>query len=417
MARLRGVIFGIRNVLLRDDGDGQGSLDQTVFEEMGRLVKFLIANDIQPIMLANHDWTVTDDSGDQQPLKDFLESQWGGDFEWCIGLRNGPAKQTTEALDELRRKLGYSANETLYVGNSETDMQSAVNGKTLFLNALWYADTTEYGFRCSSPKQAGRFIDTFCLREHYWYFKIEDGDLRVYSLAPFSTYLEQYKEYSESLIETVKLKLGDDDDVDFWGKYLCTSTYFSGVYEAVDYICPYPGHRRGSVPRVLEVPMQTFAKCFRKRFVPDLLVRHTDAIESKRNRDSVDHLNQLNTIRLNQKPEKSPGKPYAKCPVRSGKTVLVVDDILSNGLSFEAARAYLRNAGANVVCVSFLKTMKREYRAIADFERFPGSPYDPYTFSPVTITKTFDYRRNIVDPAAPRELSEKLERYTNWDWP
>lgn len=417
MARLRGVIFGIRNVLLQDLGDGKGRIDGHSFEETGKLVKYLHANHIQPIVLANHDWSVSDGAGKRHPLKDVLESEWKGQFEWCIATKDGPAKQTAAALEGLRSKLKLAPNETIYIGNSETDMQSAVNGKTLFLNALWYGDTTEYGFRCSNPKEVGRFIDTFCLREHHWYFRIEDGDLRVYSLAPYSTMLADFKEYSESLIDTVKHKLGDKDEIDFWGKYLCTSTYFSGVYETVDYICPYPGHTRGSVPRVLEGPMQAFAKCFRKRFIPDLLLRHTDAIESKRNRDTVDHLNQLNTIRLNQHPEKSPGNAYASCPVKSGKTVLVVDDILSNGLSFEAARAFLKNAGANVICVSFLKTMKREYRALGSFARFPSTPYDAYSFTDATIAKQYDYRSNIVDAAAPKELSGKLEKYMAWEWP
>ncbi len=78
MARLRGVIFGIRNVLLQDLGDGKGRIDGHSFEETGKLVKYLHANHIQPIVLANHDWSVSDGAGKRHPLKDVLESEWKG---------------------------------------------------------------------------------------------------------------------------------------------------------------------------------------------------------------------------------------------------------------------------------------------------------------------------------------------------
>src|SRR3546814_7714469 len=76
--------------------------------------------------------------------------------------------------------------------------------------------------------------------------------------------------------------------------------------------------------------------------------------------------NQLNTIRLNPAPVRGVGgKPYKSPPARGGKRILVVDDICTEGNSFEAARAYLRAAGAQAVCVSWLKTINTDYRAVS----------------------------------------------------
>jgi predicted amidophosphoribosyltransferase len=418
MASLKGVIFGIGDVLVNEDT----KLDDPILAEVARLLSFLSTRGIGLAAIGNHDWTVTNrESGASKSLRDYLKESWGVEIHWFIRNQSGfPTKQSAEALAFVRAKLGWETNETLYVGNSEADMQSAVNGGTLFLNALWFGDNCKYGFRFATPKEVARFIDVFCLRSHWWYFAIEDGDRQVYSLAPYSTYaVADYKKYSENFIETVKKKLGDEEDVAFWAKYLCTSMYFSGLYKEVNYIAPYPSHQKGTTsPSVLAEPMTVFAKCFRKNFIPNLIVRHKNSIESKKNRDSVDHANQLNTIHLNHKPEKSPGTNYKNSPVHGGKTVLILDDILTCGYSFEAARTFIGNTGAKVICVSFLKAMNRNYEGIGKLRlSFPMGPYEAFTCDKVVIQKQYSYSQHTVDAQAASELSSKLDAYSAWDWP
>lgn len=127
--------------------------------------------------------------------------------------------------------------------------------------------------------------------------------------------------------------------------------------------------------------------------------------------------NQLNTIRLNWAPTRGiGGKPYKSSPARGGKRVLVVDDICTEGNSFEAARAYLRAAGAHTVCVSWLKTINTDYRAVAP----AFAPFDPYvarTFPATISTANHWYSNAIRSHAAPTDLADVYMRYFCWDWP
>jgi hypoxanthine phosphoribosyltransferase len=162
--------------------------------------------------------------------------------------------------------------------------------------------------------------------------------------------------------------------------------------------------------------MTAFAKCFRGNYLPDLVVRHADAPESKRNRGTVTHLDQLNTICLRPDPLKRGKERYKKPPLASGKTVLVVDDICTQGFSFEAAGAYVRKTGANVVFVSLLKTLNRDYESMVA-THLPRGAYQPNHFNSVGRGKVYPYRSHIADHASPTELRSKLRQYHDWDWP
>ena len=419
MAKLKGVIFGAQDVFFDSQTQKFGA---EKISEMGCLLKFLYSRGVALVGVTNHTWTVTERAtGKRASLQARLEQEWGVPFRWFnYGQAGFPPKQTTAALESVRRTMGWCPNETLYVGNSDADMRSAVNGGTLFLNALWYRDSNRYGFRFTHPRDIARFVDVFCLREHFWYFQIEDGDFKVYCLAPYSTRaVMEYKGYSESLIETVKKKLGDVEDVEFWAKYLCTSMYFSGVYGPVDYIAPYPGHLKGApVHHVLQEPLAAFAKCFRGKFLPDLVIRHTTAPESKKDRAAASHLNQLNTIVLNEHPQKFEAKPFVKFPLAPTKTVCILDDLLTDGYSFEAARAFIARTGANVVCVAFLKAMNHDYKRLGKLNLGLGAPLAPAKISDSpAIQKTYGYRDHIIDLDAATDLAKRLDRYHDWRWP
>jgi hypothetical protein len=104
--------------------------------------------------------------------------------------------------------------------------------------------------------------------------------------------------------------------------------------------------------------------------------------------------------------------------VHAGKTILVVDDFCTQGNSFEAARAFIRKTGADVICLSWLKTINTDYRAIlGDPKSFVPDPYSPVTLTkPVPATSLY-YSTHVVDPGPAHHLAQVHARYAGWDWP
>jgi hypothetical protein len=42
--------------------------------------------------------------------------------------------------------------------------------------------------------------------------------------------------------------------------------------------------------------------------------------------------------------------------------------------------------------------------------------YQPNAIFAEPVARSFGYQQNIVDPAAPQEISEIFEAYTKWKW-
>jgi hypothetical protein len=175
----------------------------------------------------------------------------------------------------------------------------------------------------------------------------------------------------------------------------------------------------GLKKNIIHDVMVTFTNCFRKKYLPDLLVRHSTATKSQTARIRglpLDHKNQLNTIKLTRLPLKGDSADrYKAPPLTAGKTVLVVDDFCTEGFSLEAARNFIQQAGARAIVLSWLKTINRSYHRLDLTGKF--DPYVPQTFSNIPAAKYYPYFGYIVDPAAQNVLANRLALYDQWDWP
>lgn len=407
-SKLKGVILSIEDTIVPNGKE----TDKAVLAEVSKLIKFLQQREIGIVVFTNRNWTV----GGKRALKDVMQEKWPG-IQYISRYDDNtiPPKPQSGATKYVLDKMGWDATETVYIGSSENDMRTAVNGGLLFLRATWYANKTDYGFEFSTPKDIARFIDTFCLRDHLWCFEANEGNFSYFALAPFSTMKAEYTLYSEDARAAAKHGRGHPD---FWIGALITSLYFSGVYQKIDYITVYPGHKEGAGNNIMNEAMSIFGKCFRKAFLSDLIIRHTTAQKSQTARNTgiaIDHLNQLNTIRLNKNPLRSNGQPYKTSPIGTGKTVLLIDDICTRGYSLEAARVYIEKAGAKAVMVSWLKTINTDIHLLPTMPKF--NPYVANKFAPLRLEKNLSYRDNIVDHLAPGELTEVFAGYENWEWP
>jgi hypothetical protein len=323
-------------------------------------------------------------------------------------------------MEAVLTAQGWAHNEVIYVGNTDIDMKTARNGRLSFLNAVWHGEASPYGYQFDSPKDVARFIDCFCLGSTDWFWALEHDRLRVYCLGPFSTLSNRYLEaqiYSSHARDTSK-HLGGD--ATFWGRLLASKVYFSGLVDEMNYIAPYPGHSPASKQPVVSDALTILADSLQRRFLPDLIIRHTAAMKSQSARvagKSVDHLNQLNTIHLNKYPLKDKrGGRYVQSPLRPGRSVRVVDDFCTQGNSFEAARAYVERTGARAICLGWLKTINTDYLKIADP---PGivDPYAPNHFAKSPKQVAQSYHSAIRNSSAMSNLQVIFKSYYKWEWP
>lgn len=408
MGKLKGVILSVEDILVPS-----GKVNPETFSDVSKLIEYLKQKGIEFVVWTNRKWTY----GEKRiPLEQELFKHWG-EFPYFCREDNYaiPPKPRAEATQYILNQMNWEKNETVYIGASESDMQTAVNGGLLFLKGTWWANKTGYGFEFSSPKDIACFIDTLCLRDHLWCHQIREDSFEFYALAPFSTMKPEHTLYSTDARAAAKNGTGNPD---FWIGALTTSLYFSGIHERLSYIAVYPGHQAGSGNLVMDKPMSIFGKCFRVNYIPDLIIRHTTALKSQNARNAgqaISHINQLNSIHLNPTPSKTSTSKYVRSPLTRGKTVLLVDDICTNGYSLESARTFIEQTGANVIMVSWLKTINTDIHQLNEFNKF--DPYMANKFLAAPVRRLHTYRDNIVDHEAPVELTLAFSSYTNWQWP
>lgn len=409
---LKAVLFGLEGVLIKD----RGNLGSSIVGDLRRLFDYLRANNIEPIILSNRDWVITNPRTDAtSEIDGFLNERYGPHTLYVTTRMGLPPKPSRAAAGTVLSKHELSSSEVIYIGNSEIDFRTAINSDLLFINAIWERQEVGYGFVLSSPSEVGRFISAFGLKQHPWYYQIDDP-IQYRSMAPFSTHWEDYREYSLAARQAAKTGTPERH---FFLKSLVASLHFSGLTDDINYIACYPGHKPGFGNPFMDDVLAILGDCFRANYIPDLIVRRTQAPKSQllriRGRDP-DPLSQLNTICLTKLPLRQPGKRY-KTPVRlSGKTVLVIDDFCTEGYSLEAARLFLEEAGANVILVSWLKTINRGYNILGLRKKF--DPYKPQQFDRSDLTiKVLPYGRYIVDNIAPEELKQAFEQYRTWQFP
>ena len=409
--RLKGVILSIEDTLLNT-----GKIKSNIYAEVKKLLAFFSFRGIKPVLLSNRTWTITDSSGNKKDLFKRLEKEFKDLVIFSPHLDiKVPMKPSSASTQYVLDQLGWVSNEVIYIGSREDDMRTAVNGKILFLRATWYSNNTDYGFEFGTPKELARFIDTLCLREHFWSHEIKDGDFEYYALAPFSTLKPAFKKYSENARAAAKFGAGE---VDFWLGALVTSMYFTGIHHRIDFIAAYPGHKAGVGNDKMNDDLMTFGKCFNKAYLHDLIERHTTAIKSQTARQqgiSLDHHNQLNTIKLNRLPIKNYNKQYKNAPLKNGKTVLLVDDICTKGWSLEAARKFIERTGAKTIMITWLKTINTDIQTIGLTPIF--DPYRVIRFEHIPNGKSYSYHTYHVNGSASEELGDQLQQYIDWEWP
>jgi len=261
------------------------------------------------------------------------------------------SKGSPEWVSLTCSKLGLNRNELIYVGDSELDMLTAVNSRIIYFNAEWSNPGYKYGLPLSSPALLPSIIKNFFMKKHLWYWTVDSKDLRGNPVCARALIRKRdigVGSFKDDLLVWTKYerdcKLGSLTMSEFVFYHLLGSLYLDGTYSSVDSVTLVPGHA-GNYNPLIQNSMERITRLFRETFLPSLLLRYKTAKKSSFTRasgESPGFQNQISTMCLLCAPK-------VRSKAIENKTILIIDDFITEGFTTEWARNLLFNANAKKV--------------------------------------------------------------------
>lgn len=299
----------------------------------------------------------------------------------------GSRKGTKAWVDTACTRFGIDRHELVWLGDGDLDMRSAVNTKVAYFNAGWSEPDYPYGINVAEPRLFAAVVGECFAKPADWFVALDAVDeagrplaIRAMTDSRGGGDPALEGQLRHFLKERQDFRLGPFAFGDAVTLHLLGSIYGAGLAQETNTWTVYPGSRRASGANPSLAPfVANAARLFHTRYVDDLLVRHTDALDSGQTRaggGQVGFGNQMNTVHLN---------PVHRQRIR-GKRVVVVDDFETEGNSLECARNLLLQAGAaGVTCVSIGKYRMRGQglarNVFAPTEGYSWDPYAPTTYA------------------------------------
>ncbi len=264
-----------------------------------------------------------------------------------VGIAKGSPRWIEKVCDHFK----IMRNEVVYLGDSNRDMTTAVNSKIVYLNAEWSNPDYKYGIPVRSPQMIHPLLSNFFIKKELWYWSVDDSDDEGNMVAAKALINRRdigVNGFKRNLLAWAKYDTDHDIDSfkmsEFIIYHLLGSLYLDGIYTDIDTVTIAPGHAGGH-NTLMDKSLQRLARLFRNRFAPDLLHRHTPSQKSAFARsagNSPTFQDQIQTVCL--KCDEGDVKRIVE-----NKTVLVVDDFITQGFTTEWSRHLLLNAGAKKV--------------------------------------------------------------------
>lgn len=327
-----------------------------------------------------------------------------------------PARRSGGSVAPILKQLGVESHEVILVGNDTEDMLAGVNNKLLLVRPEWYPGEHEYGFVVGSISELAQFCQLFGLRQQPIFWSIDRKALQIRSMGPYSTYRPDFAIFGSDARNVAKHGFGERQ---FWFWMIVSSLYFSGLMDKVNFICSFLGHdpvSTSAVRKGVDTLLTTLGKCFKKDYLPDLIIRHHASVKSQTaTAAQKTFLNQLNTLHLNRYPRRYDRPPNKSAINLRDKRVLVIDDFCTYGRSLDVARAYIEAAGAHAVLFSWLKTISTPYLHMNPAPTL--RPFEPNAIFQEPTALNFNYTPHIVSDDAPAEIDRTLDAYRQWKWP
>lgn len=303
---------------------------------------------------------------------------WFAPHEADLTFLSIPARQDGHAVRVIADHFGVQPHQIIVLGASRDDLAMAKNGGATFVAAGWLAgsDAAAYGIRVADVAELDRAVGILAEWAGGWWYSWR-GRYSIHALTDLSGYNQADAQQRFGKRVTAIVKQGGAELPALLA--LCSRSLFAsdfhlaqkgmwGVYPS-SAVCEPDGEVLSDFTHRLRT---TVARAqFAKRGNP-LFVRHQEA--PKRSRGAGDRLDpsaQLASIHLN---------PFYRGKV-AGRTVVVVDDCLTYGLSFGVAEALLRGAGAaDVRCVALGKFGNTAHEFEIQVTADPFRPMPPNSF-------------------------------------
>jgi len=305
-----------------------------------------------------------------------------------LGNKKKPAP---DFIYKVRDTAQVKLNEIVYIGDDDrTDILCAINARILPIAAVYSPSkkSLNYGLPFDKVEDLQDYLFTFGMQGNYfgWIYSSSSTDVRA--LIGDHT----------GLTETLKKVLKEQKDIEIGSTrkisvrnllflYLITQCYLSGLIINIDWITIYPGHSQNSLNSTLHQYSESITRIFREKFVPDLILRHKDAPESKFQGKKRNIFDQFMTIKINSKYQKK----------IQGKSILVLDDFTTSGYSLETARCMLLKAGAqSVTCLAIAK-FRRTY-SMANVRK-NWNPFEPCFLDKkdITVSNVIGQSNDLAD--------------------
>jgi hypothetical protein len=254
-------------------------------------------------------------------------------------------RQNGNIVSHNAKQLKMNPFDVVVLATKPVDVQMGKNGGAVLVAAGWSADPVVKALGISVAS-AAQLLETFDLITHWngqWWFAADAANYRVRALADLSTINKDQPQtvFAEQVKNTVKgggsrlaalaavtsrslLMDGMDKTGQVWGIFPSSGCHNNDS----DVLSDFSHRIRTTVTRVR----------YAERGTP-LFIRH--APSSKRSAggstDRTDPTEQIMTMQLN---------PFYAGTRLRGKSVVVIDDCTTYGVSFGVAAALLRKAGA-----------------------------------------------------------------------
>jgi phosphoribosylpyrophosphate synthetase len=310
-----------------------------------------------------------------------------------VGKRKGSHWWVYEAAS----RLGLESHQLLYVGDDTLDWRSAINAAVFYLHAGWAAPqpggTT--ALAADTPHDVLMFASHFLMLPPRWEFTLDrpENALCVRSLLQAGKNLKATtpKQFTLQDVFTYKNKvLVDDDNArNLLMLHAISSLYLEGLIPRNPVFAVYPSSKPGKANPVLEEFLGPVSKLFHGYFKDDLLVRAKAAPDTSLLRykgGNAEFSMQTNTVHVN---------PTYTSRLEN-KTVIVVDDFTTTGMSLEWARHLLLAAGAEEVTLLTIGKYLKPHRlyTLQSGAVDALTPFEPTTYAPEEI---FDLQKIWMD--------------------